>query len=122
MRELLNRIDDTVIFQQLTRENLAGIVEIQLANLRKRLAERGLSITLSAPATKALASEGYDPQFGARPLKRVIQQRIENPLATRILTGEFQDGGTVRIDYERENFTFTTDSAAREEVSTELED
>jgi len=120
--ELLNRIDDTVIFQQLTREDLGGIVDIQLANLRKRLTDRGLSITLSQPAINALASEGYDPQFGARPLKRVIQQRIENPLATRILTGDFQDGDTVHVGYERENFTFTTSDATSEEVAAELED
>jgi len=104
--ELINRIDDTVIFQQLTREDLAGIVTIQMGNLRKRLGERGLEIALTERATNALTSEGYDPQFGARPLKRVIQQRIENPLATQILTGEFNEGDTVKVDYERENFTF----------------
>ena len=104
--ELINRIDDTVIFQQLTREDLAGIVTIQMGNLRKRLGERGLEIALTERATNALTSEGYDPQFGARPLKRVIQQRIENPLATQILTGAFNEGDTVKVDYERENFTF----------------
>jgi ATP-dependent Clp protease ATP-binding subunit ClpB len=115
--ELINRIDDTVIFQQLTREDLKGIVTIQLANLRRRLEERGLEITLTQTAIDALSSEGYDPQFGARPLKRVIQQRIENPLATRILTGDFQDGDTVHVDYERENFTFSTNPGAFEEVA-----
>ncbi|MDG2029589.1 MAG: ATP-dependent chaperone ClpB [Phycisphaerales bacterium] len=115
--ELINRIDDTVIFQQLTREDLKGIVTIQLANLRRRLEERGLEITLTQTAIDALSSEGYDPQFGARPLKRVIQQRIENPLATRILTGDFQDGDTVHVDYERENFTFSSKPGAFEEVA-----
>ncbi len=115
--ELINRIDDTVIFQQLTREDLKGIVTIQLANLRRRLEERGLEIMLTQAAVDALSSEGYDPQFGARPLKRVIQQRIENPLATRILTGDFQDGDTVHVDYERENFTFSTNPGAFEEVA-----
>jgi ATP-dependent Clp protease ATP-binding subunit ClpB len=114
--ELINRIDDTVIFQQLTRDDLKGIVTIQLANLRRRLEERGLRITLTQAAVDALSSEGYDPQFGARPLKRVIQQRIENPLATRILTGDFQDGDTVHVGYERENFSFGTEPGGSEEV------
>ena len=106
--ELINRIDDTVIFHQLGKEDLAGIVEIQMANLRKRVADRDITIELSANAMKALASEGYDPQFGARPLKRVIQNRIENALATRLLTGEFTEGDAIVIDYERENFVFGT--------------
>ncbi len=104
--ELLNRIDETIIFHQLGREQLAGIVTIQLAHLRTRLAERGLAIELTAPAIHALASEGYDPQFGARPLKRVIQQRIENALATRILGGEFAAGDVIEVDYQREMFVF----------------
>jgi len=104
--ELINRIDDTVIFHQLTIEDLEGIVTIQLANLRRRLEERGLAIELSEAATRALTSEGYDPQFGARPLKRVIQQRIENPLATRILTGEFAEGDVVTVDFDREQYVF----------------
>jgi ATP-dependent Clp protease ATP-binding subunit ClpB len=120
--ELINRIDDTVIFQQLTREDLKGIVTIQLANLRRRLDERGLAITLTQTAIDALSSEGYDPQFGARPLKRVIQQRIENPLATRILTGDFQDGDTVHVDYERENFTFSSEAGVFDEVAGSHED
>jgi ATP-dependent Clp protease ATP-binding subunit ClpB len=118
--ELINRIDDTVIFQQLTREDLGDIVTIQLANLRKRLGERGLMITLTEQATNALTSEGYDPQFGARPLKRVIQQRIENPLATHILTGDCNEGDTVVVDYERENFTFRIEHDAAVEAETEV--
>ncbi|MFO0873493.1 MAG: ATP-dependent chaperone ClpB [Phycisphaerales bacterium] len=104
--ELLNRIDETIIFHQLGRKELAGIVQIQLVGLRKRLAERGLAIELSPAAVNALASEGYDPQFGARPLKRVIQQRIENALAARILGGEFAPGDTIEVDYQREQFVF----------------
>ena len=95
-----------MIFHQLSRQNLSGIVEIQLANLRKRLADRGLTLTLSKAATNALAAEGYDPHFGARPLKRVIQQRIENALATRILGGEVRDGDEIAVDYRSEQFTF----------------
>ena len=112
--ELLNRIDDTVIFHQLSRDDLKGIVDIQLENLRKRLSDRGLTITVTQRAMDALSSEGYDPQFGARPLKRVIQQRIENPLATQILTGAYSEGDTVAIDYERENFTFSSGSTQPE--------
>ncbi|MEY3025735.1 MAG: hypothetical protein RLZZ238_632, partial [Planctomycetota bacterium] len=105
--ELINRIDETVIFHALGREQLGGIVEIQLGNLRKRLAARGIVLGVTAAATAALASEGYDPQFGARPLKRVIQQRIENALAGKILAGELGDGDSVRIDYQGKSFTFT---------------
>merc|ERR1712224_652533 len=92
----------------LGKDDLAGIVEIQMANLRRRVADRDITIELSADAMKALASEGYDPQFGARPLKRVIQNRIENALATRLLTGEFGEGDSILIDYELENFVFKT--------------
>ena len=118
--ELLNRIDDTVIFHQLTRDDLKGIVDIQMANLRKRLADRGITIEMTDRALKALASEGYDPQFGARPLKRVIQQRIENPLATRILTGESSEGDQVLVDYEGENFTFATSGGTAGKVPAEV--
>jgi ATP-dependent Clp protease ATP-binding subunit ClpB len=118
--ELLNRIDDTVIFHQLTREDLKGIVDIQLAILRKRLDDRGISIEMTDRALDAVASEGYDPQFGARPLKRVIQKRIENPLASRILTGESAEGDTVLVDYEHENFTFSAGSNKADKVPAEL--
>ena len=104
--ELLNRIDEKVIFHQLTRKDLGGIVEIQLRNLRKRLEERKLALELTPAAVDALANEGYDPQFGARPLKRVIQQRLENPLAERILKGECPPGTTVKVDYAGKSFTF----------------
>src|SRR6185369_2700893 len=86
--ELLNRIDETIIFHQLSKDDLIEIVDIQIARLGKRLKDRGLLIEVTPAAKLALANEGYDPQFGARPLKRVIQQRIENQIATRILAGE----------------------------------
>ena len=104
--ELLNRIDEVIIFHQLTREQLTGIVDIQLRELERRLAEREMSISLSDDAKKLLAEEGYDPTFGARPLKRVIQQRIENPLASKILTGAFAPGDAIRVDVEGKSFTF----------------
>ena len=107
--ELLNRIDETVVFHQLDREELAKIAEIQIGNLRRRLVQRGLGLEVSAAARDALAAEGYDPQFGARPLKRVVQQRIENAIASGILGGTFQDGDTVCVDYQGKTFTFTND-------------
>merc|ERR1711965_673455 len=104
--ELINRIDDTVIFQQLGREQLASIVGIQLELLRGRLADRELGIEIADEAMKALAAEGFDPQFGARPLKRVIQQRIENPIATRILSGHYEPGDTILVSITGEQFGF----------------
>jgi len=105
--ELLNRIDETIIFQQLTPTDLRAITDIQLGRLRQRLAERDLSLSMTDDAIAALAGEGYDPQFGARPLKRIIQQRIENPMATRILAGEISPGDTINVDYQGKTFTFT---------------
>ena len=105
--ELLNRIDETTIFHQLTQDDLSGIVEIQITQLRKRLAERGLSLELTEDAKKALVEEGYDPQFGARPLKRVLQQRIENQIATKILGGEFKAGDAITADYQGKSFTLS---------------
>ena len=104
--ELLNRIDEVVVFHQLGRGQLDRIVEIQVERLRERLAERGMSLVLSDSAKKALAEEGFDPAFGARPLKRVIQQRIENALASRLLAGEFGDGDEIVVGYEGKSFVF----------------
>ena len=104
--ELLNRIDETIVFHQLSRDQIAGIVRIQINALERRLENRGLGISLTDSAIEAIASEGFDPQFGARPLKRTIQQRIENPIATRILAGEYDAGDQIMVDYEQENFTF----------------
>jgi ATP-dependent Clp protease ATP-binding subunit ClpB len=105
--ELLNRIDEIVVFHQLKKENLGAIVEIQLARLRTRLAERQMVLELSDAAKAQLASEGWDPAFGARPLKRTIQQRIENPLAGKILQGEFHAGDRIHVDYQGKSFVFT---------------
>jgi len=96
--EFLNRIDETIVFHPLSREQLGRIVEVQLGRLRKRLASRSLTLQLTEPASKLLADEGYDPAYGARPLNRVIQQRLENPLASRLLSGEFTDGQELLVD------------------------
>jgi ATP-dependent Clp protease ATP-binding subunit ClpB len=104
--ELLNRIDEIVVFHQLKREQMGGIAEIQLARLRQRLAEREMALELTDAAKELIAQEGWDPAYGARPLKRAIQQRIENPLATRILNGEFGPGDTVLVDAAGHAFSF----------------
>jgi len=121
--ELINRIDDTVIFHQLRRDQLEGIVGIQIDLVRDRLADRNLHLEITDEALKALAAEGYDPQFGARPLKRVIQQRIENPIATRILSGQFEDGDTILISSSGEQYLFDRRPAPepeREVIDAEL--
>jgi ATP-dependent Clp protease ATP-binding subunit ClpB len=107
--EFLNRIDETIVFHPLGREQIAQIVEVQMTHLRKRLSDRRMSLHISEPAMKLLADDGYDPQFGARPLKRVIQQRLENPIARKILEGEFADGDAIQIDADpaKSEFTFT---------------
>jgi ATP-dependent Clp protease ATP-binding subunit ClpA len=96
--EFLNRIDEIVVFEALTREQLADVAELQLARLRERLAERRIELELTDAAKAVLAEAGWDPTYGARPLKRAIQRLVENPLAARLLAGEFAEGDTIRID------------------------
>src|SRR6184192_420792 len=96
--EFLNRIDEIVEFRPLSREQLGEIVELQLARLRERLAERELGLELTDEAKELVAEAGWDPTYGARPLKRALQRLVENPLALRLLEGEFADGDTVRVD------------------------
>ena len=110
--EFLNRIDEIVEFEALTREQLADIVELQLARLRERLAERGLTLELTDAAKEHLAEAGWDPQFGARPLKRALQRLVENPLALRLLEGEFGEGDTVRVDAADGELVFAKAEAA----------
>jgi ATP-dependent Clp protease ATP-binding subunit ClpB len=96
--EFLNRIDEVVTFEALTREQLADIVELQLARLRERLAERKIELELTDAVRELLAEEGWDPAYGARPLKRAIQRLLENPLARELLERRFVEGDTVRVD------------------------
>ncbi|HEX6679037.1 MAG TPA: ATP-dependent chaperone ClpB [Gaiellaceae bacterium] len=96
--EFLNRIDEIVEFAPLTRDQLGEIVELQLGRLRERLAERGLALELTDAAEEVVAEAGWDPTYGARPLKRALQRLVENPLALRLLEGEFAEGDTVRVD------------------------
>lgn len=104
--EFLNRIDETIIFHLLSRENLEQIVRIQLRYLTERLKERHLEIEFTESAQKQLMDEGYDPSFGARPLKRVIQQRLENPLAAELIAGKFSEGDKIRISADGHQFQF----------------
>jgi ATP-dependent Clp protease ATP-binding subunit ClpB len=105
--EFLNRIDEIIIFQNLTPEQIGAIVEIQLERLSRRLAERKLALRLTDAAKQILCRKGYDPVYGARPLKRAIQQSIENPLAVEILKGRFPEGSEVLADAEGDRITFS---------------
>jgi ATP-dependent Clp protease ATP-binding subunit ClpB len=96
--EFLNRIDDVVIFQRLTKEDLGRIVDIQVAQLAKRVSERGIEIELTEKARELLGNLGFDPTYGARPLKRVIQKQLVDKLALRLLEGEFAEGDNVEVD------------------------
>jgi ATP-dependent Clp protease ATP-binding subunit ClpB len=96
--ELLNRIDEVVIFQALGKAEIKQIVEIQLRSLRRRLAERNITLELTEAAKELVAREGFDPVYGARPLRRAIQKEIVQPLAIRLLRGEFHDGEHIRVD------------------------
>jgi ATP-dependent Clp protease ATP-binding subunit ClpB len=96
--EFLNRVDDVVIFHGLSMENIKEIVEIQLRNLGRRLAERKMGLHLTERAKQILAKEGFDPVYGARPLKRAIQRLIQDPVALKILEGKFSEGDTIEID------------------------
>jgi ATP-dependent Clp protease ATP-binding subunit ClpB len=96
--EFINRIDDIIVFHPLGAEQIRAIVDIQLSSLRQRLADRDMILTLTVGARDQLGEAGFDPVYGARPLKRAIQQQVENPLAERILRGEFSPGDTVTVD------------------------
>jgi ATP-dependent Clp protease ATP-binding subunit ClpB len=105
--EFLNRLDDLIVFRRLTREQMERIVEIQLRDVEKRLSRRGIGITVGASAKAFLVEQGWDPQYGARPLKRAIQRLLENELAKRILGGEFAQGDTVSAEKRGEALVFT---------------
>jgi len=95
--EFLNRIDDIILFHRLRRQDMGAIVDIQMARLQKLLTDRKITLELSKEAREWLADKGYDPAYGARPLKRVIQKSVQDPLAEAILAGEIVDGETVPV-------------------------
>ena len=110
--EFLNRIDDTIVFEPLTKRELAEIVDLLVAEVRERLAERDLDIELTEAAREELVREGYDPELGARPLRRTVERRVENELARRILAGEFTEGQRIAVDFAGGEYTFA--ASARE--------
>jgi ATP-dependent Clp protease ATP-binding subunit ClpB len=105
--EFLNRIDDIIIFDRLTEDELKKIVEIQLKRLVRRLENQKITLELSDVAKALVASHGYDPVYGARPLKRAIQKYILDPLSMDILEGKFHEGQTIRVDVENGTLKFT---------------
>ncbi|MCW5944297.1 MAG: AAA family ATPase, partial [Cryobacterium sp.] len=108
--EFINRLDDIVIFSPLSEEELAQIVELYVDRLQKRLAERRLDLAVTASARTWLAERGYDPIFGARPLRRLMQQEIDDRLATALLAGTIRDGDTVLVDLDSEKDELTVES------------
>jgi ATP-dependent Clp protease ATP-binding subunit ClpB len=110
--EFLNRVDEIVEFAALSRNELGEIVDLQLERLRARLAERGLALELTGAATETIAEAGWDPAYGARPLKRAVQRLLENPLALRLLEGEFGDGDTIAVDARDGELAFSRSVAA----------
>jgi ATP-dependent Clp protease ATP-binding subunit ClpB len=104
--EFLNRVDEIIVFHRLTMEHIERIVDIQLQHLTARLRERNLTLRITAPARRYLAEEGYEPAYGARPLKRLIQRQVENELALRLLDGTFVEGDTIEVDVADGALTF----------------
>jgi ATP-dependent Clp protease ATP-binding subunit ClpA len=96
--EFLNRVDDIIVFNSLTREHLARIVDIQLVNVAKLLKDRKLKLEITAAARDRIIAEGYDPQYGARPMKRAIQRLIQDPLALQLINAAFTEGDTILVD------------------------
>ncbi len=115
--EFLNRVDEMITFHRLTEPQLKKIVDIQLAGLRARLAERHIELVLTDAARDRVVKVGYDPAFGARPLKRAIQKEIETPLARKLVAGEIRDGQKVVVDEHDREMTIQVESAAHAEAS-----
>ncbi|MCJ7763749.1 MAG: AAA family ATPase, partial [Dehalococcoidales bacterium] len=104
--EFLNRVDEIIVFHELTEEQLRDIVDLMVKDLQKRLADHKLTIEISDNAKSWLAQIGYDPIYGARPLRRAIEQYVENPLSSRLLRGEFKEGDVIRVDRSDDGLTF----------------
>jgi ATP-dependent Clp protease ATP-binding subunit ClpB len=104
--EFLNRVDEIIVFHPLGKEEIAGIVDIQVRLLQQRLADRKLTVTVTPAAREYLAVKGYDPAFGARPIKRLIQKEVQDALALKLLSGEIRDGDAVEIDHGADGLEF----------------
>ena len=105
--EFLNRVDEVLVFHALRQEELVKIVDIQLAHFMSRLAERRITLQVTPPARQRLAELGYDPVYGARPIKRMIQRELESPLSKKLLAGEVADGSRVQVDWKDDGFAWT---------------
>jgi len=115
--ELLNRVDDIIVFDPLTEEDLKRIVELMLKDVRERLSDRQVDLELTEAAKEALVKEGFDPVFGARPLRRTIERRVANPLSVRILSGDFAEGDTALVDYRDGEYVFEKRAVAARAMS-----
>jgi ATP-dependent Clp protease ATP-binding subunit ClpE len=104
--EFLNRVDDIIVFEELTKDQLNRIVDLMIEEVRRNALEKGIEIMVSQKARDALVEKGYSPKYGARPLRKKIQQHIEDELAERYLKGEISGGSVVSVDYENDNFVF----------------
>jgi len=111
--EFINRLDEIIVFHQLTEEQLRSVVDLLVKDLQKRLAERKIGVELTEEAKSWLAKEGFDPVFGARPLRRALERYVENPLSTKLLRGEFKEGDTIIVDLGDGGLTFTVKVAAK---------
>ncbi|MDH3251258.1 MAG: ATP-dependent Clp protease ATP-binding subunit [Ignavibacteria bacterium] len=122
--EFLNRIDDTIIFHALTKEHIVQIVSIQMRDLLKRIASMGINIELTKPAREFLADKGYDPQFGARPLRRALQKYLEDPIAEELLKGKYPEGTTIRVKVNKKSdeLRFTTALTTKDDGTEEEEE
>jgi ATP-dependent Clp protease ATP-binding subunit ClpB len=115
--EFLNRVDDIIVFRPLSREDLVSIVDLQLRHLETMLAARHHGLDVTPEAKELLAAQGYDPVYGARPLKRVIQRELQNPLALELLEGKFHEGDTIRVERAGDHLRMARVAAAPERVS-----
>jgi len=106
--EFLNRLDEIIVFHELTGEQLRHVIDLMVADLQARLGERRLGVEITEKAKSWLADKGYDPIYGARPLRRAIERYVENPLSTKLLSGEYKEGDTIIVDLKGETLTFTT--------------
>jgi ATP-dependent Clp protease ATP-binding subunit ClpB len=115
--EFLNRVDDVIVFHQLSRSDILQIVELQLGHLERLLAQRHMGFDVAPEAKQLLAEQGYDPVFGARPLKRVIQRLLQNPIALEVLEGQYHAGDVIRVDRQGDALRFSRRSSVAEPVS-----
>jgi ATP-dependent Clp protease ATP-binding subunit ClpC len=114
--ELLNRIDDILIFHHLTEEHLKGVVKLLIQEVEQRLAERNIKLEITPEAKEWLIKRGYDPVYGARPLRRAIQRYVENPVSMKMLQGEFKEGDTIAISLQEDSLNFAAIKAIETKI------